>query len=248
MICEKIQSWAWMLLLQSVLVQISGSGQAVLWPVPATWEEFCCLVGLKVCPAAFNLRATLGINVVSSFFVPSFTLPSPGQRWGCHPPTTTLTVVSSSTPMPLQLGTPSPVSQKKEGRCCSLHLRPAGEAVCHAQLNPVLLLPWEPGTSGCIHRGFVTSTSFCWELPEIQHDHHCGCWSGFRSGNYEATTMKLSSWNWRQLSLDLYPLQAGHGREGFSLTSEFQTDARLGVGFKPVAVNVWLYFNCFQLM
>lgn len=96
--CEKIQSWAWMLLLQSVLVQVSGSEFHDFCHVRM---ESCCLVGFKVCPAGFNLSATLGINVVSWFLIPSFTLPSPGQR--LHPPTGMLVVVSFCWPVPFHL-------------------------------------------------------------------------------------------------------------------------------------------------
>lgn len=116
--CEKIQDWAWMLLLQSVLVQISWiwASSCLVCPCHVGMES-CRLVGFKVCPAAFNLRATLGINVVSWFLIPSFTLPSAGQRQGwLHPPTGMLMVVSFCW---LVLLHPLPLEKRREMLLCS---------------------------------------------------------------------------------------------------------------------------------
>lgn len=160
--------------------------------------ESCCLVAFQVCPAGFNLKATLGINVVSWFLIPYFSWPKvrPAASLYRHAHSGFTVLTSATANCELHLLPP----KKRREMLLSLSQTRSGSSVSDPDDSSCLITSWNQARNQWLH---------------LQRPHHFREWwwsslwmyTGLRSGNSEATAVKLSSWNWRQLPLDLYPLQ-----------------------------------------
>lgn len=198
--------------------------------------ESCCLVAFQVCPAGFNLKATLGINVVSWFLIPYFSWPkvrlAASLYRHAHGGFTVLTSASANCELHLL-----PPKKKKGDAALSISgqirkqcVRPRWLLLSYYLMKP----SQEP----------VASSEEAPSLPRVMMILIVGV-PRIEIREFWGHSCKTLQLELKTAAIGL--VSSAEGRHS-CLTSELQIDARLGDGFKHVAVNVWLNFNCFQSM